>query len=571
MNELTIHRNRLAAILVGLGLFGLLVLWRVLAIGSVEHERYVAMARERHWTTETLYAQRGAIRDRNGRPLATTIQKFDVSALGASVSRPEQAALALSPLLGMTPEEILARFQEARETRRTVVIKRAVDFPLGEQIAALRLNGIYLSPRIDRAYPEGNLGGSFLGIVGRDQVGLAGIEGDFNRELMGRHGSITYERDPVGGQIPLGFREVVPSVPGGDVVLTIDRYIQGIVEAELDAAIARTRASGGTIIVMNPNTGEILGMASRPSFNLLDAASVTDVSLLRNRAVTDTYEPGSTFKALTVAAAIDAGAVTPGSTMNDTGVYQRQGVTIRNWNNAGNGVIDVTEILRRSSNVGTIWVAEQLGPDRFYSYVERFGMGRRTNIDLSGEAPGSYRTNRSPLWSPLDLATNSFGQGLTVTPIQLIAAQASLINGGRLMRPYLVREIRNGDEVRRFAPVEIGRTISERTSATMREVLNASAEQGETNLALVPGYSIGGKTGTGSIATPQGYTTNLTIASFVGFAPVDNPQLIVLVKIDEPRTSPWGSVVASPVFSRVMQQALVYLRVPPSSSQVAAR
>lgn len=571
MNELSIHRNRLAAILVGLGLFGLLVLWRVLAIGAVDHDRYVAMARDRHWTTETLYAQRGTVRDRNGRPLATTIQKFDVSALGASVTRPEETARALSPLLGMTPEEILARFQEARETRRTVVVKRAVEFPTGEQIAALRLNGIYLSPRIDRAYPEGNLGGSFLGIVGRDQVGLAGIEADYNRELMGRHGSITYERDPVGGQIPLGFREVEQSVPGGDVVLTIDRFIQGVVEEELDAAIARTRASGGTIVVMNPNTGEILGLASRPSFNLLEGGTVTDLAQLRNRAVTDTYEPGSTFKALTVAAAIDAGAVTPTSSMNDSGVYQAQGVSIRNWNNSANGVIDVTEILRRSSNVGTIWVAEQLGADRFYQYLERFGIGRRTNIDLSGEAPGAYRTNRSPFWSPLDLATNSFGQGLTVTPIQLLAAEASLINGGRLLRPYLVKEVRNGDEVRRFAPVEIGRTISEQTSATMREVLNAAAEQGETNLAIVPGYTIGGKTGTGSIATPQGYTTNLTIASFVGFAPVENPQIIVLVKIDEPRTSPWGSVVASPVFSRVMQKALVYLRVPPNGAQVAAR
>ena len=571
MGELTIRKRRILVVLVILGLFALLLVGRTISIQTFEHDRFVAEARNEHLTVETIHAQRGAIRDRNGRPLATTIQIFDIYALPAGLTPVDETVAALAPLLGIPAAEIESRVVEARKSDKDMLLKRGVAFDVGEAIAGLRLSGIYRTRRIARAYPEGNLAAGLLGFVGRDQIGLTGVESDFNRELVGRHGQITYERDGVGAEIPLGYREVEPPVPGKDVILTIDRFIQSIVEDALDRAVAKHDASGGSIIVMDPNTGEILAMASRPSFNLLQLNDIAnfDLALFRNRTVTDLYEPGSTFKAITVAAAIDAGAVRPQTTFFDKGVDQSYGIDIWNWNREANGFIDVTEMLRVSSNVVAIRVAEELGPDRFYEYLDLFGFGRPTNVELSGEAQGNYRVNGLPNWAPIDLATNAYGQGITATPLQLIAAYSSIINGGKLMRPYIVKEIRGEDGAQRFNPVLVRETISPETSETMRTMLNAAAEQGETNLAIVPGYSIGGKTGTSSIASPTGYEPTQTIASFVGFAPADQPRAIMLIKIDRPKDQPWGSLVASPIFSSLMQRTMIYMNEPPTGVRTA--
>jgi len=242
----------------------------------------------------------------------------------------------------------------------------------------------------------------------------------------------------------------------------------------------------------------------------------------------------------------------------------KSGWPIRNWNGAAHGMETMTDVLKNSCNIGTVWVSDQLGPDRFYRYVKNFGFGQRTLIDLEGEASGQVRTNKSSDWSPLDLAANAFGQGISVTPLQLAAAYAAIANGGNLMRPYVVRQVIDARGTRDFAPVVVRRVISEQTSRTLSQMMNVSGEAGTANRAAVPGYRIAGKSGTAQISLRGGYTGNTTVAGFAGFAPLEDPEVVIMVRVDEPKDIPWGSSVAAPIFKNVMEQTLLYLRVPPT-------
>ena len=446
-----------------------------------------------------------------------------------------------------------------------------LDFEKGAGLHDADAPGLRVVLTTKRSYPEGDLASTLLGFVGRDHVGLTGIERDFDRELGGVPGTIYFERDSIGNRLQLGSERVGQKPkPGGDIRLTIDRYIQRLVEGELETQLAQTGALGGTIIVMDPKTGAVLGMASQPGFKLsqLDLNKPVDQALFRNRAVTDVYEPGSVFKTLTASMALDLGLLTPESTYVDEGAEYIGPSTIRNWDYSTNGPVTVTQILQRSLNTGAVWMSRQVGAENFYGYVRRFGLGQATGVGMDGEPDGLVRDENDPSWSEVDLATNAFGQGIAATPLQVTTAIASFANGGKLMRPYIVESMDTPEGRREFSPVVVRQAVSEQTAASVADMMNQVVEGIPGHLAAIKGYHVAGKTGTTTEATlADGAVKNGNVASFIGFAPTDDPKMIVLIKLDF-KEDRLGGQVAAPVFTHIAPSILAYLGVQPEGPQL---
>ncbi|MBI2909088.1 MAG: penicillin-binding protein 2 [Chloroflexi bacterium] len=563
------HNNswRLAALIILLAGSTMALTLRLGYLQIVAHEELREQGDQEHWSQKTVAAHRGSILDADGRPLVTTVSQFNVSFKPDALGSREQIQVvdrSLAPLLGMQSGATIAKIREGGES--SVLLKAGVPYETGLEIQRLRLLGVRLTQEYKRVYPEGSTAATLMGFVGKDNKGLTGIEADFNRELGGVDGKLVFERDSIGNEIPLGYRKEKPPQDGADLILTLDRYIQRLIEKKLDEAMVKHKASGGTIIVMDPRSGAILGMASRPTFdaNKLDLVSNPKMELYRNRAITDMYEPGSVFKLITMAAGLDTKTITPRTTFYDTGSVNKYGAIIRTWDGRAHGLETMTQVLMNSCNVGAVWAADKVGADKFYEYVNRFGFGQPTHVGLSGEAKGQVRTNKTNGWRPIDLSTNAFGQGISVTPLQMITAVSAIVNGGNLMRPYIVKEVVTDGDRRVFRPVTVRRVISEEAARDLIQMMNAAAEKGESKLAIVPGFHVGGKTSTASISMEKGYTSDATIAGFIGFAPLEDPKFVVMVKIDEPKDSPWGSLVASPIFSSVTQQILLYMKMPPT-------
>ena len=542
------------ALLVGTG--GIVV--RLVQVQIIDHEYYAAQADEEHLHRTVVRATRGAILDRNGFPLATTVGTFDVyidPRSWSDISVARRSADTLGPLLGRSPDELLA--EALQFEAGDYLAARSVSSQVGLQLFELAPTGVRLVKTSKRSYPEGDLASTLLGFMGRDQVGLSGVEAAFDAELGGVAAEIYFERDGLGNPIPFGRSFGEEPVAGGDIHLTIDRYLQRLVENKLNQEIERHGATGGTIIVMDPKTGEVLAMTSQPSFKLsqLDLENEDQAELFRPRAVTDVYPPGSVMKTLTMATAIDLGLVGPGTTYLDSGVAEVEGgEPIRNWDFSAHGMTTMTELLQFSLNTGAVWLARFIGANQFYDYIGRFGFQDRTRVGLGGDPEGIVRTHEEDTWYPIDLATNSFGQGISVTPLHMITAVSSLVNGGLLMQPYIVRKVADADGSRTFDPVVVRRVISQETSRTMVQMMNAVVDGMPTHGAQVAGLSVGGKTGTTTFPN-----SNETIASFVGFAPVQDPRFIMLVKIDSPQTSPLGGIVAAPIFKDLAPQIIAYL------------
>jgi len=355
---------------------------------------------------------------------------------------------------------------------------------------------------------------------------------------------------------------------GADIYLTIDRDIQFLVESQLALAVDQTGASGGTIIVMNPRNGNILGMASWPSFDP-NAFLTADVEAWRNPAISDEYEPGSVLKVLTVAAGIEAGTITPNWTYNDQGRLDICGVPVLNWDRRAYGVVDTTGLLVNSLNVGAGTIALEMGPNSFYAMMSRFGMGRLTGINLAAEADGTMLTMGDPEWSQSNLCTNAFGQGIAVTPLQLVTAVSAIANDGLMMQPNVVERIVDGDQIIWSQPTALGRPISADTAHTVRDMMVQVVNQGLDEGARLSGYTVAGKTGTAEIPIPTGYRTDRFIMSFIGFLPADDPQVIVLVKLDEPTSGNWASQVAAPVFRQLAERLVILLEIPPDAVRQA--
>jgi cell division protein FtsI/penicillin-binding protein 2 len=563
-------------VITAISIGALVVTGRLVQLQIIDHQRYAAEARITHVSEETISDRRGALLDRNGYPLAGSEDAFDVMVEKRAWDDPAEATAAATAISSVTlgpPEEILSIVDTAEIFE--IAVARGLTYEQAEAIRELNLAGVRLFESSRRVYPEGNLAAQLLGFVGRDNVGLTGLEIDLEGILGGAKGTVTFERDGLGNQLALGKRQEVAPQPGANVVLTIDRYIQRLAEKELDAVIKKHEATGGTIIVVQPKTGEILAMASRPTADVTqpDLSDESKLALFRNRAITDTYEPGSVFKLVTMATALDLGEVGPYTPWYDEGVYSANGWSIRNWDFSRNGDQSVTQILSKSLNTGAAWLANLAGEERFYQYVDRFGFGKPTGVGLSGEVAGRVRTPESDPdnWRSVDLATNSFGQGISVTPLQIAMAVAAIANDGMAMKPQIVREIAYPGQRQAVLPEAAGQVISPETARTLREMMGVVVEGIHPVFLDVHGYRVGGKTGTANLITDSGgYKPDTYISSFVGVAPLDDPVLAVLVKIDEPKGVPWGTVVAAPAFGRIVQAALAYMNIPPTEGALVS-
>ncbi|RME69594.1 MAG: penicillin-binding protein 2 [Chloroflexi bacterium] len=546
----------------GLVLMAQLVRWQVL-----EHQRMQDLAEREHRDEQVIPPRRGEIYDRNGHLLAGDIVEYDLSASPKIVTAPQETAQKLSELLDMPRVELLRKFSTHSEY---VPIATRISQSVAQEIQSWENVGLKLEQRTRRVYPEGELAGHVLGFVNSTGDGFYGVEGYYNNLLRGKPGLEEGERSPFGDIIPLGIGRYVPPKPGGTLYLTIDRAVQYMVEEEIKQAVWRYGAQRGSVIVMNPRSGAILAMANYPSYDPNAYSRVQDDKIFFDPNVSEQYEPGSVFKIVTMAAGLDAGVVTPQSVVYDGGYIEVGGRLFYNWDRQGHGSVDMTTVLAKSLNVGVAQVAVGLGKERFYTYVKRLGFGRLTEIDLGSEGPGTLKTPQDASWYASDLAANSFGQGIAVTPIQMAVAVAAIANDGLMVKPHVVERIVNGDEVIEVQPTVVRRAVSEATAHTLTNMLVTALEQSDSQ-AVVPGYRTAGKTGTAEIPVPGGYHPTLTIASFVGYLPADDPQVLVLVILDRPTTSRWGSKTAAPTFRRIAEQLVVMLDIPPDEVRVALK
>jgi len=441
-------------------------------------------------------------------------------------------------------------------------IKRKVDNHVARDVKMLNLSGIGLTQESRRYYPHDNLAAHILGFTGIDSQGLDGVELTFDNYLKGRNGSIVVEYDARGREIPSASHRFIKPIDGHNIYLTIDIVIQQIVERGLERVMQETGAKATTIIAMDPNTGEILAMANRPDYNPNRFAEYSP-KLWRNIAVANTYEPGSTFKIITTSAVLGEKVVSLNDRFFDPGAVEVQGRHIHCWKAGGHGSQTFQEVVENSCNVGFVNAGLKLGSDSFYKYLDAFGMGQLTNIDLAGEAKGII-IKKSKV-QPLDIATMSMGQSIAVTPIQLITALSAVANDGQRLRPQIVREVRtkDGEIIRGFQPDIVSQVIDKQTAQEVKKVLESVVENGTGKGAYLEGFRIAGKTGTAQKVGEGGYMAGKYIASFAGFTPADNPQIAMLVIIDEPIGMYYGGVIAAPAFAAVMKDILQYLKVTP--------
>jgi cell division protein FtsI (penicillin-binding protein 3) len=521
------------------------------------------LAERQYSRTVVLPARRGPIVDRRGAPLATSTATEALFVQPRSVGDPVRVAARLAPLIGLPEPEVHAALTSARPF---VWLRRKLPPTVAEQVRTLREPGLGFLPESLRLYPNRELAAHVVGFEGVEG-GLEGIERAFNAELAGAPGKAIAGRDALGREVATQHMLQTPS-PGHGVMLTIDSTIQYIAEREIDAAYRRTRAKAAMAVVLDPRSGDILAMAIRPTFNPNTFLDVSSADTWRNRAVTDPFEPGSTFKAILAAAALEEGVVRPDDSIYaENGAIKLAGTTIHDWKKYG--WLTFAEVLQNSSNVGSIKVGLTLGRERYHRYMKAFGFGATTGVGLAGESRGLLRDPQR--WSLLSLPTMSIGQEISVTALQLVAAFGAIANDGTLMQPRLVRSTLDADgrEARRFEPRAVRQVISPETARTVSRLLVQVVDSGTGRFAAIPGYAVGGKTGTAQKLDPATgrYSRAPGVLSFVGFAPADEPRFAMLVLLDEPKNERWGSEAAGPIFSAIGREVLRYLEVPPRDAQ----
>ncbi len=526
-------------------------------------DRLAARASKQYERRLPILSRRGTIYDRTGRELAVSLKVTSVFAQPAAVENPPATAEALAPLLGQPAKDILARLTADKPF---VWLQRQLDPPKADALSDLNLKGIGLFPESRRYYPRQELAAHVLGMVGLDDRGLEGLEHQYDDLLGGQPQFVSAQQDAL-GRIIFRQEEPEPQRPIFDLTLTIDEVLQYITERELQRVVERSRAKAGTAIVMDPWTGEILALANQPTFDP-NAYKKAGAAARRNRAATDAFEPGSVFKVILLAGALEEGAVRPDDRFfGENGAIEVSGITIRDHEKYG--WLTAQEIVTHSSNVGAIKIGQKLGKSLYYHYISSFGFGTLTGLDLPGETPGLMRRPRG--WSALSLSVLSLGQELSVTPLQIATAFAAVANGGNLVRPHVVRALRAQDESlqRVVAPVVIRRVISTETARTLLSMLRGVVEEGTGKEAALAEYTVAGKTGTAQKMDPATgrYSHQKVVASFVGAVPAEAPRLVILVMIDEPETLRWGGSIAAPAFREIARDALKYLQVPPSPAR----
>lgn len=526
---------------------------------------------------------RGTIVDRNGLLLAADRFYYSVAVTANNLPNEEQrreVAEQLEQLVGLPANRTLALLTQYQDWPYLELAK-AIPVAQGERILAFQqellaendvfpLRHVYLTPAPKRHYPQQSLAGHLIGFVNQERTPFYGIEEYYDRFLAENTGvAFTDTPQETLNDLTPELRRYLPSVAGKDLILTTDSTIQWIIEEELKRGVEQYKALRGTIIVQNPHTGEILGMANYPSYDPNRYGSA-DTSQFLNPAVAEVYEPGSVFKVITMGAGLDTGVITPTTVFNDPGVISIGGRPIFNSQLIGYGNVTVEDALALSLNVVTAQVALKVGTSPFYDYVRRFGFGSHTEIDIAGEVPGLLKTPGDPLWSESDQGTNSFGQGISVTPLQMLNAVSAIANGGKLMRPYVVGARVVDGQVLLTEPTVIHQTLHPQAARDLTGMMVTTVAKGNKR-AQIEGYTVAGKSGTAQIPDRGGYLKDQVNASFVGFAPADAPQVAILVRLERPdqKVTLWASENTAPMFANVMKRILEHLNVPPDSVREA--
>ncbi|OOC60544.1 stage V sporulation protein D [Paenibacillus ihbetae] len=516
-------------------------------------------------------AKRGEILDRNGTALVTNITTPTIWAIPAQIQNPDETAKTLSGILGVGEADV----KKAITKRNSMVeqIKpggRKITMELAQEIRDLKLPGIVVAEDNKRYYPYGDLAAHILGFAGIDNQGLTGMEAKHDDKLKGFNGNISYLSD-AGGRLMPGSTETYKEPRNGlNLELTIDKSIQSIMERELDQAMVKYQANGAWSIAMNPKTGEILAMASRPSYSPANYQEFSPETYNRNLPIWMTYEPGSTFKIITLAAALEEGKVDlKNDHFFDSGAVEVGGARLRCWKRGGHGSQTYLEVVQNSCNPGFVALGQKLGKESLFQYIRDFGFGSKTGIDLNGEENGIlFKLDNV---GPVELATTAFGQGVSVTPIQQVAAVSAAINGGKLYKPYVAKawiHPETGEVVEEVKPQMVRQVISEETSKQVREALESVVAKGTGRPAFIDGYRVGGKTGTAQKVVNGRYSSTEHIVSFIGFAPADDPEIVVYTAVDNPKGIQFGGVVAAPIVQNILEDALHYMNIPPRKDQV---
>ncbi len=534
------------------------ILFRLVNLQVLQAAELTARADRQHQKSVTFEGARGAVTDRHGKVLAMNVEVPSVFGVPSALESPAAAARHLSPVLHVRRDELEKKL---RQEKSFVWLARKVEPEQGHRLEQLSLDGIGVVMEGRRFYPKGPLLAHVLGFAGMDGQGLEGLERRYESQLHGEKRVTILQRDALGRTVfPKGLAEKPPA-PGHALTLTIDEVIQYIAEKELEEAVTHARAKGGTAIVMEPSTGAVLALAVSPRFDPNAVAALTP-DRWRNRALTDTYEPGSTLKVIVAAAALEEKVMMPGTMLfGENGRMTVANTTIHDHEKMG--WITFSQMVQKSSNIGAAKTGMALGEQRLYRYLQSFGFGQRTDIDLPGEVSGLLKSPKE--WGRRSLASISMGQEIGVTPLQMVSAVAAIANNGVLMKPYVVSEVRDrkGLLTKEVLPQVKRRVVSPETARTLTTILEGVVTNGTGTKAAIPGFRVAGKTGTAQKIDPRtgAYSSTQFVGSFVGFVPAEAPRLAMIVVIDEPQGEAWGGVVSAPVFRRVGEQVLNYLGV----------
>ncbi|HPN65791.1 MAG TPA: penicillin-binding transpeptidase domain-containing protein [Candidatus Omnitrophota bacterium] len=561
------HRKRLNVIFSLFIVLLSLLLIRVVYIQLAKAYELALLAKKQHTAVIELQPKRGTIYDRNLTPLAVSLNLDSVFANPREIKEKRSAAKKLASAMGLSEQFVYDRI--CRD-KGFVWLKRKLNPSESERVRALKIKGVEFIKEPKRVYPNNSLASQIIGYAGTDDRGLEGLELRYDEYLKGAPGYRAMLRDARRRAIASFEYEYYPSVDGLDLVLTIDDVIQYIAERELEAAVEKYHPIGACIIVMDPRTGDILAMSNRPTFDLNSFQKVTP-ERKRNRAVTDMYEPGSIFKIVTAAAVLQQNAVGLSDRFYcENGAWKRAGGKVLH-DHKPHGWLTFRQVIEKSSNIGTVKVAMKLGSNGLYEYIKKFGFGDLTGVDLPGEVPGFIRPPSK--WSGTSIYAIPMGQEVVVSPLQMACAMSAIANGGKLMKPRIIESIqdKHGELIKEFPVTAVRQVLSERTAATMRDILSGVVEDGTGQLARVEGYDVGGKTGTSQKIENGTYSHSKFIASFIGFAPVKNPRVVVVVMLDQPRPLYYGGVVAAPVFSKVVRDTLRYMDIRPGKVVEARR
>ncbi len=550
--------------------FGFIIL-KLIRLQIINGDKARAAADQQHSLFQRLFPSRGEIRitdkfSTDGYPVATNIKHYLVYAVPPEIQNPQLSAQALASVVGLDVKDVLIKITQPN--KKYVPIKKNLTQKEQDDITALKLPGIFFDSEDARFYPENSLLSQVIGFVGykdgaETKSGLYGLERFFEESLAGKPGYVNEEKSAVGGWIYGAKRDIVPAQDGVNLVLTIDKSIQYQAETVLSKAVKDHGADSGSVIVMNPKTGAILAMAGAPNFDPNSFNQVTDPKNFTNEATVGNYEPGSTFKAITMAAAINEGKITPNTTYTDTGKIEVDNYTIKNAEGQAMGIQTMTQALDFSLNTGAIFAQTQIGNQTFYKYLQNFGFGKKTGIELP-ETAGDLTGLKSNI--TVNYYTASFGQGITATPIQMLQAYSALANGGKMVKPYVVQaKIYPDGKVEKTQTHVISQVITPQTANTISAMLVDVVERGFGKRAAVPGYYVAGKTGTAQVVGKNGkYDPTNNIGSFIGYGPVENPQFLMIVRVDHPRDVQFAESTAGPAFGEIAKFILNYYNIPPT-------